>query len=386
MKGTHTHMSIFAQAYRRAFLSAAQLLLFCFCLSVVAYANSGSECTPSFPLKEGWQGGDAAYSIPLADGRVVWIFGDTLYGNERVVNGQEPRMVRNSIAISSCTNGQWQIDYTIKHDAAGAPRDFFQVSRKGTWYWPLAGFRNGNELYVTLLCLRATPASNSPEAALGFETCGADMARITGLKRDPQQWNVEVLPFVPDGGHAYPSAAAVVEGKYAYIFTLYEKGNRPAILTRIPLSGLRAPAKNLSYLAKDGTWQPGLKPENAMPVMERGSSEMSVSFQTDQKKWLAVLNEPSMFSDKIVLRTATQLIGPWSQGEIIYTVPDVQKSAPMYDADTFCYAAKEHPEFRQGNSILFTYVCNTLKPEKLVTNSSIYFPKAVRIGIPTAIK
>lgn len=376
-------MSKSAQAYRRACLSAAQLLLFCLCLSAVAaYANTATACTPSFPFKEGWQGGDAAYSIPLADGRVVWIFGDTLYGNERVVNGQEPRMVHNSIAISSCTNGQWQIDYTIKRDAAGAPRDFFQVSKKGTWYWPLAGFRNGNALYVTLLCLRATAASDSPEAALGFETCGADMARITGLNRDPQQWNVTVLPFVPDGVHAYPSAAAVVEGKYAYIFTLYEKGSRPAILTRIPLSGLDAPAKNLSYLAKDGSWQPGLKPENAKPVMERGGSEMSVSFHHGQKKWLAVLNEPTMLSDKIILRTAARLKGPWSHGEVVYTIPDVQKNAPMYDTDTFCYAGKEHPQFRRNDSILFTYVCNTLKPEKLAINSSIYFPKAVRIRVP----
>jgi hypothetical protein len=365
-------------ASKRALMFAILLLLFCSFIPTFAYAD---ECTPSFPLKEGWQGGDAAYSIPLADGRQVWIFGDTLYGNERVVNGQEPRMVHNSIGISSCRGGKWQIDYLIKRDSAGAPRDFFETANKATWYWPLAGFRHGNELFVTLLCLRATPASDSPEAALGFETCGADMARITGLNRDSQNWHVAVLPLVPDGVHAYPSAAAVVEGKYAYIFTLYEKGSRPAILTRIPLSGLRSPAKNLSYLAKDGSWQPGLKPENALPVMERGSSELSVSYHAGRKKWLAVLNEPGWFSDKIILRSSKTLTGPWSEGKTIYTIPDVQKNAPAFDPDTFCYAAKEHPEFRQADSILFTYVCNSMKPAKLATNPSIYFPKVVRVRL-----
>ncbi|HYG99043.1 MAG TPA: DUF4185 domain-containing protein [Terriglobales bacterium] len=377
-------MSISAQAASRSVLFALSLLLFCSCVSALATADSESGCTPSFPLKEGWQGGDAAYSIPLADGRNVWIFGDTLYGKERVVHGTEPRMVHNSIGISTCRNGEFHIEYAIKQDAAGAPRDFFETANKKTWYWPLAGFRHRNELWVTLLCLRATPASDSPEAALGFETCGVDMARVSGLNRDPQQWKVEVLPFVADGVKAYPSAAAAVDGKYAYIFTLYENGTRPAILTRIPLAGLRSPAKNLSYLAKDGTWQPGLAPEKALPVMERGNSEMSVSYHAGRKEWIAVLNEPVMFSDRIILRTAKTLSGPWSEGKTIYTIPDMQKSAVAYDTDTFCYAAKEHPQFRNSDNILFTYVCNTLKPIKLVTNPYIYFPKVVRVPLPAA--
>src|ERR1700690_1302185 len=67
-------------------------------------------CTPSFLFKDGWWGADAAYSIPLADGRSVWIFGDTLYGQERAVNGNDPRMVRNTIGVSRCDDqGQWSL-------------------------------------------------------------------------------------------------------------------------------------------------------------------------------------------------------------------------------------------------------------------------------------
>src|ERR1700694_2011657 len=60
------------------------------------------DCEPSFPFKGSWWGADAAYSIPLPDGRSVWIFGDTLYGDRRVVEGNDPRMVRNSIGVSNC--------------------------------------------------------------------------------------------------------------------------------------------------------------------------------------------------------------------------------------------------------------------------------------------
>ena len=72
-----------------------------------------SACTPSFPLSPPWLGADAAYSIPLPDGRDVWIFGDTLYGDKRVVAGEVPAMVHNSLGISRCENGKWSIDYAI---------------------------------------------------------------------------------------------------------------------------------------------------------------------------------------------------------------------------------------------------------------------------------
>ena len=97
------------------------------------------------------------------------------------------------------------------------------------------------------------------------------------------------------------------------------------------------------------------------------------------KKWVAILNYPKLFSDKIVLRTAPQLAGPWGEGKVIYRVPEMKKGNAGYDKDTFCYAAKEHPEFRQPGSLLITYACNTMKVQKLTSNLDIYFPKVVRV-------
>src|SRR5208282_2117856 len=81
-------------------------ILFLACLSLLpAYALAGNKggCMPAFPLDPSWQGADAAYSIPLPDGRDVWIFGDTLFGENRALGSNgDPVMVRNSIGISSC--------------------------------------------------------------------------------------------------------------------------------------------------------------------------------------------------------------------------------------------------------------------------------------------
>jgi hypothetical protein len=336
------------------------------------------DCTPSFPFKESWWGADAAYSIPLPDGRSIWIFGDTLYGDERVVEGDKPRMVRNSIGVSTCDDGAvWKVDYIIRRGEEGQPQDFFQTQHKNAWYWALDGFFYDNDLWVTLLCMRDVPKTTS--AALGFETCGADLAKVSGLENDPQRWSIEYFPLVPDGIHAYPSASAVVEGQFAYIFALLETDSRPMLLTRIPLNGLDAPAEHLQYLSKSGTWKPGLTPADAMDVMKHGNTEMTVRYHPLLKKWVAILNYPKLFSDKIVARTASQLAGPWSEGTVIYRIPEMQKGKPGYDKDTFCYAAKEHPEFRQPGSVLVTYACNTMNVQKLTSNLGIYFPKVVRV-------
>jgi hypothetical protein len=340
-----------------------------------------ARCTASFPLESGkalgWQGADAAYSVPLPDGRDVWIFGDTLYGRDRVVNGQTPQMVHNSLGISTCKDGQWHLKYVIKHDSAGEALSYFAPNDPLHWYWALDGFYANGDLWVTLLCVRH---SNPAPAGMNFETCGSDLAQITHLDRDPQKWDVTVHPLVPDGAKAYPSASTVVDDGYAFLFAQYESGTRPLLVTRIPLSKLSDPAANLEYLAKDGTWKHGFSPADAKEVMTHGAPELSIRYHPELKKWLAVMVDPAWFSDKIIVRTAPNLTGPWSEGEVIYRTPEMQ-AGPSHDKNVFCYAGKEHPELERGD-LVFSYVCNTMDPPELVTRHDIYYPQVITTAIP----
>jgi Domain of unknown function (DUF4185) len=355
----------------------------CAC-SVCAQSAPKFNCEPSFPFSGGWLGADVAYSIPLADGRDLWIFGDTLYGDERKVVGDEPRMVRNAVGLSTCQDGHWKIDYAIRHDANGKLLDFFQSQHKDTWYWPLDGVFDNGGLWITLLCVRTSP--KAAPADLGFEICGTDLAHVTGLDRDAQDWKVSYLPLVPDGVHANPSASTVIEGGFLYIFTLDENGKRPEILTRIPVGDLNDPGKNLQYLDVNGRWQSGLEPAKAKAVMEHGAAEMTVRYHPELKNWIALLVDPGIFSAKVLLRTSPNLTGPWTDGEVIYQIPELQKDSTGYDPDTFCYAGKEHPEFEGKDEVVFTYACNTLKPQKLAKELNIYFPKVIRMKMPVTAK
>jgi hypothetical protein len=356
-----------------------------FLFTIAIGSMQASQCNVSFPLESGkplgWQGADAAYSVPLPDGRDVWIFGDTLYGPERRVVGQTPQMVHNSLGISTCEDGQWHLRYVIKHDASGNAQSYFSPADPAHWYWAMDGFYANGDLWVTLLCIRH-PSKPAP-AGFDFETCGSDLAQVSHLERDPQQWQVTIHKLVPDGVGAYPSAAAVVNDGYVYLFALYETGTRPLLVTRIPSNKLSEPSANLQYLAADETWKPGFDPAKAKIVMQHGSSELSIRYHPTLKKWLAVMVDPALFSGKVIVRTAPTLAGPWTEGNVIYEIPEMQPG-PTRDKNVFCYAGKEHPELETGADLLFSYVCNTMDVPELPTHLDIYHPQVVRRPLTTS--
>lgn len=361
------------------------LILLTFACLAAPELLCAAPCRPSFPLEPGktlgWQGADDAYSIPLPSGRDVWIFGDTLYGPQRVVHGNTPRMVHSSIGISTCgPDGKWNLKYYIKQDSRGKAASFFVPRDPHDWYWAMDGFVAHHNLWITLLCIR--PASHPEPWAMNFETCGSDLARISNPETNPQDWKIEYYPLVPDGAKAYPSATTVVHGQYVYLFALYESGSRPLIVTRIPLAGLNSPKSHLEYLTANGKWEPGLDAAKAKQVMRTAQTELTIRYHPELRKWISVMVEPSAsFSDKVILRSSPRMLGPWSADTVLYRMPEMIPG-PNRDKNVFCYAGKEHPEFENRGEIVFTYACNTMDVPALASNLGIYFPKVVTVPTP----
>ncbi len=351
-----------------------------FTLLAFTSVSAASVCTPHFSREDskglGWQGADVAYSIPLNAGRDLWIFGDTLYGEKRVVHGNEPRMVHNSLGISTCdADGAWHIQYVLRHNRESSPQSYFSPANPKHWYWAMDGFAFKGDLWITLLCVEATDIAQS---AMGFKTCGSDLAHVSHLERDPQDWEVAIQPLVPEGVKAYPSAAAVVQHGFAYLFAVYESGSRPLLVTRIRLNALSNAAEHIEYLAADGRWKHGLVPDDAKEVMTEGAAELSIRYHPELKRWLGVMFDPKGFSENIVLRTSPQMTGPWTKGSVIYQVPEMSPGS-AHENGTFCYAAKEHIELEKPAQLLLTYVCNTMNIPSLSTNLGIYIPRTVTI-------
>src|SRR6266567_2680823 len=215
-------------------------------VSVAQAPGPDASCAPKFPFLDQWLGSDVGSSVRLPDGRDFWIFGDTLYGEKRVVNGNDPVMVRNTVAVSTCKDGKFDIKYTIRKNA-NKEVDYFTARVPNTWYWALNGAYYKGELWVTLLCV-----TDDKSSALGFRGCGADLAHIAGIgDPDPQKWKIDYQELVPDGVASYPTAVAVFEKEYLYVFSINDFGDGSQVVTRIPVSKLREPKKNLEYLATD---------------------------------------------------------------------------------------------------------------------------------------
>ncbi|MEW5978899.1 MAG: DUF4185 domain-containing protein [Acidobacteriota bacterium] len=339
-----------------------------------------SHCVPSFPYKDGWVGADAAYSIPLGSGRSLWLFGDSFVAKTSRHVREGAYFIRNSIAISNCeAQSGWSINYHWRHQGSSQPRAFFDTEAEDHWYWPLDGFLHGDCVYLAVARVENDPA----EKVFGFRITGVDLVRISNIEASPDRWLMRHFKLT-EGGGAVPGSSVVVKDEYVYLFTLYDdppRKHQHMIVTRLPLANLENPAASLEYLDKDRSWKAGLDREDALVILETGHSELSVRYRSDLKQWLAI-SGAEFLSNRIVIRTAPDLTGPWSGWQTIYEMPEMSSETAGYDADTFCYAVKEHAELRQGPKCLITYVCNSFKFEKVIANLAIYRPRVIAVEIP----
>ncbi len=341
--------------------------------------STGSTCRPEFPYRDGWLGADAAYSLPIDARKSLWLFGDTLVASSGKTTRRDAKFVRNSIAVSTCDAAiGWNIEYHWSEPNGTGPRAFFDSETDEFWYWPLDGFIYGRRAYVALAVMRDKPG----EELFSFDSIGVHLVMIDGLSEHPHQWKLSYR-VLTDGPKVLPGSSVVLWDDHVYLFTLYDDvthQDRHMILTRLPVEWLDSPSGHLEYFAKDHTWKPGIAERDALVVIDTGHSEMSVRHHAGTGTWIAV-SDGGFLSDRIMLRTAESLTGPWSGWRSVHRFPEMTPGSPRYDKDTWCYAAKEQAQFSGAGDILVTYNCNSSDLSKQLGNTDIYRPQTVVIGV-----
>ncbi|MCP3984998.1 MAG: DUF4185 domain-containing protein [bacterium] len=363
-----------------------------------------THCDPAFPYQQGWLGGDAAFSVPLAPGRSLWLFGDTFVGEPDQRSRRGAAFVRNSIAVSHCdAEGHWSIDYRWGTGPDGAAA-FLDRGETGKWWWLFDGFTYREDLYIGLLEVESAPPRGPLAMPFGFT--GVELARISNPQQDPAEWRFERLRL-SHGSLALPVSAMVVHEEHVYFFTFLDRQARsyPRILVRLPLAHLESGRSDLESgletLATDGHWQAGLRPLGAKILMQDDATEMSVHYLPSEGVWLSLYAHPSLqgdfpeglASDTVWVRTAPSLSGPWSPRRPLFRMPEFDPSQPGgYDPHTACYAAKAHPQLSAPGRVTFTYVCNLFAgPDgdagevlgRLVDELGLYRPIPVSVGLPS---
>jgi hypothetical protein len=345
------------------------------------------QCLPVFPDKDGWYGGDGAYSIRLDRERTLWLFGDTFVDRDE---GKKDRIdmdfiAGTTIAISTCSaDNEFKIKYYLKKKNG----EFVSSFGENEWLWPQDPFMVNGVLYIPLIVVTAT---NNAGELFNFMITGYKLARIKDFSSaDPYQWNIDYIdytPAIPRDIRAF-ATTSVVYGNYVYFYPFYVYSRDKVnvfgnILARIPASRIDNPAGALEYFSKNGTWQNKLNPETVKVVLNAGVSELSVRYHASDKKWLAVYLNTQNKGDKLLYQTADNPDGPWSEPKDLgERVPEVDPESRLYDKNNFCYAGKEHIEFSQNRNLIVSYVCNSVEdpqnPTSFIRRNMFLYRPVVR--------
>jgi hypothetical protein len=127
------------------------LLTFIVTLSGAQVYQKDSLYTELFrPLTGGWTAGDGTISIPLPDGRILWLFGDSYLDDVRTSDTTLPCLfqVRNVVMVQEGLKFRTLLDSS----QTGVQRTLFRDYpwSDTTLYWPGSGFVEKDTIYIFL--------------------------------------------------------------------------------------------------------------------------------------------------------------------------------------------------------------------------------------------
>lgn len=338
-------------------------------------------CKPQFPLKDGWFGGDGDVSVPINPTTTLFIFSDTWVGNKNQQSRMEPgmRMVSNSVAVETCLpNGETDVKYFWNNKYSENPEPIFKTYTKRYVYWVPGAFLVNDNLYV-LLEKVGPKLGSSPNELFNFTLLGYTLAKINNPSDTPDKWNIEYIPL-PD--FVNPEMALGPHVKLNnYIYFFVSRYDKAQVLVRKQLDFIGNPEKPFEYYALDKTWKTGLDTNDMYPIIN-GFRSTTVNYHPEMKQWVMIIDIAFM-DNKIKMRTAKELTGPWSDEIVIYEIPEVTPGNPSYTGGNFCYLPRECIQNYDSinHEMIITYDINNPDFSEINANPKIYTPKVITIQL-----
>jgi hypothetical protein len=335
-----------------------------------AKAYKDQEFTEFFRRTSGWTSGDGALSVPLSDGRVLWLFGDSHIDDFDPKTQTTPCLfqVRNAGLIQN-TNGLDSAQ-TLIASGPGSRTWFRNSTNADEWFWPVCGFQEGKSVFVYLAALEKIGKGGM----WGFRARGHDYWAKLAF---PELKTISYLPLPGFNGIGF-GQGFVKDGENVFAFGMKRHG----ITSDVYVARFKTAAPENSWTFWDGQqWNANVT--NASPIAHGTSTSVHICKVKDV--FLLTTTAFSVACDQgkeIYVATSSSPTGPFSPLKTIYKLDDVYEG--HYP---FFYFAVAHPEFiNEKNEILVTYSINGYEPcvSACVKGRAIpdhYRPKAIRVPL-----
>ncbi|KAK2801470.1 hypothetical protein FQN51_005364 [Onygenales sp. PD_10] len=339
----------------------------------------------SQPTNDGWTGADSTFSIPLPDGRILWLFSDTYLGPLNP-NGTRPtnaRMINNCFMLQTSDNNLTTI--------TGADRTaIMPPPAAGHWYWVgdgLVSEIDGRGEVVQMVFQEFERAGDGGLLQIKFVR---NVVATFDLGRDSfsRPVRVDPLPSAAETmwGGAVMTAARSGDG-YTYIY-----GARGDALNKT-MRVARVSGTDLSrvgewrFLRAGGEWT--AEESEAIDVVTGVANEFSVTPWNDGQFVLVSQDSFVPFSNRILIWYGSNPFGPferWEGHDEVYRMPEVGVWGSYGDADVVGYNAHVHPELQEGDRWTMSYNVNSMDGKigedgDNYRDPSIYRPRFVSFRI-----
>ncbi len=322
-----------------------------------------------------WQAADIGASARLSDGRLVWVFGDTVR-----TSSFNPRIVANSMLISS---GDCVSQVRTPGDGPVIP----DVSN-GVVLWPMSvvvlppvGEAAGTDVQdvLVVLCARTQRGGSGGDLDFAFLGTSAAVFTVAGDGGVPQlQKVIEITPDDSAKDQVNWGAAATLHGDWYYAYGT-RLPDEPGVFGR-ELYVARAPVDDPGNQDKWRFWDGshwGKAQGDAvatLPAVGGVSQTLSVSHVDGQ--YVAVSKRDGDLGDFVYIWTAPTPAGPWTARQGVAAPSGV-------DTGELEYAPLAHPEVPLTDGRLLVSISrNTTDFQQLMDDPEVGRPVFVEVERP----
>ncbi len=342
----------------------------------VLKAEPDAQLTARFRLKDGWVGGDGAFSVVPSGARALWLFSDTFVGTVRDGKRKDVTMVNNTVGVQTGTGADAKLAFFVQKTTEGKPTAFFTPPDGKGWFWLFAGHHADDKLHVFLPRFEKAAGSD----AFGFKNVDLWLGTVSNPEVEPTKWKTAYakVPFAEFGEKrkVFFGSAVLTVGDHTYVYGYEEVSGRPFAVRKLLVARV-GKDKLADFTAwrfcANGDWKLDVK--DATSAARNLATEFSVSYLPDLKRYALVYTENGL-SDRIMGRFATAPEGPWSEPTVLYTCPEMKK-----DKKVFSYAAKSHPHLAAGNELVISYVVNSFEFGTVINDAELYWPNFIRVSL-----